>query len=61
VAASRVDAFFEHGLEPWDLAAGSLIAAEAGAKVYERASGTTVAVGPRLADSLDALLTELGD
>jgi myo-inositol-1(or 4)-monophosphatase len=60
VGAGRLDGFFEHGLEPWDLAAGSLIAAEAGAKVYERPSGTTVAVGPGIADSLDALLTELG-
>jgi myo-inositol-1(or 4)-monophosphatase len=61
VAAGRVDAFFERGLEPWDLAAGSLIAAEAGARVYERPSGTTVAVGPGIADALDGLLTELGD
>ena len=61
VGAGRLDGFFEHGLEPWDLAAGALIAAEAGAKVYERPSGTTVAVGPGLADALDSLLTEIGD
>ena len=61
VAAGRVDGYFEHGLEPWDLAAGSLIAAEAGAKVYERSSGSTVAAGPGIADALDALLTEVGD
>lgn len=30
VAAGRVDAYFERGLAPWDLAAGGLIAAEAG-------------------------------
>lgn len=30
VAAGRVDAYFERGLEPWDLAAGGLIASEAG-------------------------------
>ncbi len=29
-AAGRVDAYFERGLAPWDLAAGGLIAAEAG-------------------------------
>ena len=33
VAAGRVDAHFEHGLNPWDWAAGALIAAEAGAVV----------------------------
>ena len=31
VACGRVDAYWERGLGPWDLAAGSLIAAEAGA------------------------------
>lgn len=33
VAAGRLDAFFERGLNPWDHAAGGLIAAEAGARV----------------------------
>jgi len=33
VAAGRVDAYYEHGLSAWDLAAGQLIAAEAGASV----------------------------
>ncbi|MDQ3104049.1 MAG: inositol monophosphatase, partial [Actinomycetota bacterium] len=33
VAAGRVDAFVEQGLEPWDLAAGGLVAEEAGAVV----------------------------
>ena len=61
VAAGRVDAYFEHGLEPWDLAAGSLIAQEAGAVVYERPSGTTVAAGRAIAPALKALLDELGD
>jgi myo-inositol-1(or 4)-monophosphatase len=61
VGAGRVDCFFERGLEPWDLAAGALIASEAGARVYERPSGTTVAVAPGIADEFDALLTELGD
>ncbi len=31
VAAGRVDGFFELGLKPWDIAAGDLIAREAGA------------------------------
>ncbi len=33
VAAGRVDAFYERGLSPWDLAAGGLVAREAGARV----------------------------
>jgi myo-inositol-1(or 4)-monophosphatase len=33
VAAGWVDAFYEHGLNPWDWAAGALIAQEAGAVV----------------------------
>ncbi|WP_390625314.1 inositol monophosphatase family protein [Corynebacterium anserum] len=33
VAAGRVDAYYEHGLGPWDHAAGVLIAARAGAIV----------------------------
>lgn len=35
VAGGRVDAFYERGLAPWDLAAGALIAAEAGARVAD--------------------------
>ena len=35
VACGRVDAFFEVGLNPWDYAAGTLIAAEAGAVVQD--------------------------
>lgn len=33
VACGRLDGFFEYGLKPWDVAAGSLIAEEAGAVV----------------------------
>lgn len=33
VACGRIDAYYERGLQPWDWAAGSLIAAEAGAVV----------------------------
>ena len=33
VAAGRVDAYFEQWLGPWDLAAGELIAAEAGCRI----------------------------
>jgi myo-inositol-1(or 4)-monophosphatase len=33
VASGRVDGYFERGLAPWDVAAGALIATEAGAVV----------------------------
>jgi len=39
VACGRVDAFYEKGLQPWDHAAGALIAAEAGALVGDLAGG----------------------
>ncbi len=40
VAADRVDGFFELGLKPWDMAAGELIAREAGALCTDFAGGT---------------------
>lgn len=33
VASGRVDAYYERGLAPWDLAAGALVATESGARV----------------------------
>lgn len=64
VAAGRLDAFYEHGLQPWDCAAGALIAAEAGARVSLPASdiegaGLAVAAAPGIADELLAALDEI--
>jgi myo-inositol-1(or 4)-monophosphatase len=64
VAAGRLDAFFERGLNYWDFAAGGLIAREAGAMVgglAGRAESTsmTVAAGPELFRQLDSFLTRL--
>jgi myo-inositol-1(or 4)-monophosphatase len=39
VACGRLDGYFEAGLAPWDLAAGALIAAEAGALVGDLGGG----------------------
>jgi fructose-1,6-bisphosphatase/inositol monophosphatase family enzyme len=66
VAASRVDAFFEAGMYPWDWAAGGLIAEEAGATfggVGGRPPGawTTLVANPALFVALDRLLLEAGD
>lgn len=40
LAAGRVDGYLELGLKPWDLAAGDLIAREAGAIMTDFAGGT---------------------
>lgn len=64
VAAGRLDGYFEHGLKPWDRAAGMLVAAEAGAVVgglRGRPPGAlTVAASPAVAPELTTLLEELG-
>jgi myo-inositol-1(or 4)-monophosphatase len=36
VACGRVDAYVEEGLNPWDMAAGGLVATEAGARLETR-------------------------
>lgn len=61
VAAGRLDAYYEHGLQVWDSAAGALIAAEAGARVVlpaqdVRGAGLVVASAPGIADELLAIL-----
>ncbi len=61
VACGRVNAFFEVGLNPWDYAAGALIAAEAGAVVQDLHGGPpstdfVFAAAPGVADSLLKLL-----
>ena len=65
VARGRLDAYFEEGLAPWDLAAGGLIATEAGAVVTGFSGGPVTpahvaAAGPRLAPALRALLARAG-
>ncbi|MFF0814019.1 inositol monophosphatase family protein [Rhodococcus sp. NPDC003318] len=67
VASGRVDAHFEHGLSPWDWAAGSLVAREAGAVVRVPSPGSssadgevTVAAAPGVAAALDAVLGGIG-
>jgi myo-inositol-1(or 4)-monophosphatase len=63
VAAGRLDAYYEHGLNVWDCAAGALIAAEAGARVVLPEPGLTaggpgpvIAAAPGIADELLAAL-----
>lgn len=56
VGLGRLDAFFERGLAPWDSAAGSLVASEAGAVVQRFEDGTWLAAAPQLFEPLCALL-----
>jgi myo-inositol-1(or 4)-monophosphatase len=65
VASGTLDAYFERGLQPWDLAAGSLIAQEAGATVIGLAGRPadeqmTVAGPEQTAAGLVRLLERLG-
>ena len=65
VAAGRVDVYFEVGLSPWDIAAGSLVAEEAGARVAAidggpLGTGSVLAAHPALFDEVIGLLDELG-
>jgi myo-inositol-1(or 4)-monophosphatase len=64
LACGRVDGYFEQGLKPWDLAAGGLIAAEAGAVVGGLAGkpageALVIAAPPGLFEPLEGLLRTL--
>jgi len=66
VATGRVDAYFEAGMQPWDWAAGALIATEAGARVgglggRPPGAWTTLAANPQLFERLEDLLARAGD
>ncbi len=65
VASGRLDAYYERGLQPWDHAAGALIAREAGASVTglngsRPTAEFTLAAEPALAVKLEQTLGELG-
>jgi myo-inositol-1(or 4)-monophosphatase len=65
VACGRLDGFYEQGLQPWDLAAGALVAREAGAIVGDLSGNPpstifTMASPPALFEPLRSLLVEAG-
>ncbi|OCB61544.1 inositol monophosphatase [Mycobacterium vulneris] len=63
VAAGRLDAYYEEGVQVWDWAAAALIAAEAGATVWlPTAAGAehVAASAPPVADALHAALAGAG-
>jgi myo-inositol-1(or 4)-monophosphatase len=64
VASGMVDGYFEEELAPWDLAAGELIATEAGALVTNGSGGKAgremvVAAHPSLHSQILALLASV--
>jgi myo-inositol-1(or 4)-monophosphatase len=63
VACGRVDGFFERGLNPWDIAAGGLIASEAGAIVGgidggPPVPGSVLAAAPGVFEALRVLVLQ---
>jgi fructose-1,6-bisphosphatase/inositol monophosphatase family enzyme len=56
VAAGRFDGYYEWGMNRWDVAAGRLVAEEAGAETADLADGTVVVAVPGLLESLLDLL-----
>lgn len=64
VAAGRVDAYYEQAMNPWDWAAGALVAREAGARVgglrgRPESSDLLLAAAPGVFDALHDLLAGL--
>jgi myo-inositol-1(or 4)-monophosphatase len=65
IAAGRLDGYYERGLNPWDHAAGALVAREAGARVGGLAGAPEgkdllIAAEPGLFTRLETVLASLG-
>ena len=63
VADGRLDAYFEENLRPWDVAAGSLIAEEAGARVTDfsggpASTGQILAAAPGIHEAMVDMLSD---
>jgi myo-inositol-1(or 4)-monophosphatase len=59
VAGGRLDAFWEFGLNPWDMAAGVLLVAEAGGTRSDMHGGTLKLGGPHLLVDNGLIHTEI--
>ncbi len=59
VACGRFEAFYEYGLNPWDVAAGALIVQEAGGTVTDFRSGANFLFGEEIVASNGAIHGEL--
>lgn len=58
VACGRFEGFFEYGLNPWDVAAGSIIIQQAGGKVHDFEGGNNFVFGKQIVASNSALADE---
>lgn len=58
VACGRFEGFFEYGLNPWDVAAGSFIIQQAGGKVYDFRGGNDFIFGKQIVSSNSAIANE---
>ena len=61
VAAGRFDGFWEHGLKPWDVAAGILLVREAGGFVTDLSGGDHMLDGKGIVAANADLLPQLQD
>lgn len=59
VACGRFEAFYEYGLNPWDVAAGALIVQEAGGRVTDFREGNDHVFGEEIVASNGAIHAEL--
>lgn len=59
VAAGRYEAFYEYGLNPWDIAAGAFIVQQAGGKVSDFKGGSNYADGKEIVATNAAMHNEL--
>jgi len=59
VACGRFDAFYEYGLNPWDLAAGALIIKEAGGQVSDFKGGENYLFGNSLLSSNGKIYSDM--
>lgn len=59
VACGRFEAFYEYGLNPWDVAAGALLVSEAGGKVTDFRAGADFVFGEEIVASNGAIHAEL--
>ena len=68
IAAGRFDGYWEHGIKPWDMAAGIVIVREAGGFISDADGdsemldkGSIIAANPNIHKELLMLLTSTGD
>jgi myo-inositol-1(or 4)-monophosphatase len=61
VAAGRFEAFYEHGLKPWDVAAGTIILRQAGGKVSDFKGGDKFLFNGEIVASNGAYFDEFYD